>query len=164
MDHSERCKKIVSIVDTLSRVEQEELFRMIHKERNDYTRNNHGVFINLLWISESLLTQIEQYIEFCNRSKHELQKYESICDVLNAKIHDANEQEAVLSKKAPHQGEKDSPSSSEVMPSALEDDTKVSKVTTSMRFYLLKKRFSKTTAQNNNLENDLKIEPYLLSN
>lgn len=158
MDHIERCKRIVSIVDSLSSTEQEELFRMIHKERYDYTRNNHGVFINLSWISDALLTRIEQYIEFCNRSQHELHKYESICDLLNAKMqHRAeNEIEYDSDNKPNESGEKViTKPTNVVVPS--------SRISTSMRFYLLKKRFSKMNAINVNCENDLKIEPYVIT-
>lgn len=151
----DRCKKVVSAIDTLSKMEVEELFRMIHKERYDYTKNNHGVFINLTWIPESLLSQIEQYIDFCHRSKSELQKYESICDILNTKMH-----------TPPVEDDSMLPTNTPTMPHSSEDSSEKvtgSRVSTSMRFYLLKKRFSKMSACPNNFESDLKPDPYVIS-
>ena len=84
--HAERCRKIAAAVETLSQTESEELFRILHKHRFDYTRNNHGVFINLSWVPDVVLSQMEEYIQFCHQSKHELRKYESICDALNTKL------------------------------------------------------------------------------
>ena len=131
---------------------------MIHKERYDYTRNNHGVFINLSWISDALLTRIEQYIEFCNRSQHELHKYESICDLLNSKMQHPGENliEYDSDDKPEESGEKIiAKTSNIVVPS--------SRISTSMRFYLLKKRFSKMNTINVNYENDLKVESYIIT-
>lgn len=149
----ERCKKVVAAIDTLSKTEIEELFRMIHRERYEYTKNNHGVFINLTWIPDSLLTQMERYIDFCHKSKHELQKYESICDVLNTKMNETKDDVATLS----------APSFVYDVVKADDLDTKtVSRVSTSMKFYLLKKRFSKMANNMYNYENDLKPEAYLI--
>jgi hypothetical protein len=154
MDHNERCKKMVNAIDTLSPTELDELFRMFHRQRYEYTRNNHGVFINLSWVPETLLEQMEQYIEFCHRSKTELKKYESICDVLNTKFYE--EKDAADPNTPTCHG---SPSR---IKATEEEPVEKSRVTTSMRFYLLKKRFAKTCAAPQNMESDLKPEPYVL--
>ena len=82
---TERCKSLVAAIETLSQTEIEEMFKMIHKRHKDYTRNNNGVFINLTWVNEELLQDLENYVCFCIRSRSELQKFESLCDVLNSK-------------------------------------------------------------------------------
>ena len=62
------------------------MFKMIHKRHKDYTRNNNGVFINLTWVNEDLLNDLENYVRFCTCSRTELRKFESLCDVLNSSM------------------------------------------------------------------------------
>ena len=141
---------------------------MIHKKRYDYTRNNHGVFINLTWIPESMLQEMEQYIEFCQRSKTELTKYESLCDVLNSKF---NEERNRKDDKDPKMVvpaalrvlQSDTGSSASAGQLAESSQYRGSRVSTSMRFYLLKKRYAKMNTLANNFENDLSPEPYSIS-
>jgi hypothetical protein len=89
---NERCKQLISSVENVSQNEIEEIFKMIHSHGCDYTRNNNGLFINLTWIPDELLEELEQYVKFCNRSQTELKKYESICDVLNIKLREDSSQ------------------------------------------------------------------------
>ena len=63
--HNERCKQLVTAVENISENEMEEIFKMIHSHGCTYTRNNNGLFINLTWISEDLLTELEHYVKFC---------------------------------------------------------------------------------------------------
>jgi len=86
MVNFERCKVLVKAVEKLSKTEVEELFKIIHKKTTNYTRNNNGIFINLAWITDDILEEMEHYVQFCNSSHIELKKYESICDVLNNSI------------------------------------------------------------------------------
>jgi hypothetical protein len=159
--HTDRCKRIASAIESISQTETEELFRIIHKHHFDYTRNNHGVFINLTWVPEPILKEMEEYIRFCHQSKHELKKYESICDALNTKLvcssneTQKNKQEARLLAKAALQAEDAA--------APVVQAEKSSKVSSSMRFYLMKKKFSKMVAPVTNLENDLNHDNYVIS-
>ena len=167
-EHIERCKKIISEIDLLSQTEIEEIFKMIHKFNNNiYTKNNNGAFINLTWIPVELLQEIEQYIKFCNQSRYELKKYESICDILNANINDINIQE---SKKI-CQTKKEQKIKKEMQKDVKEDENEniteedvqnSSKISSSLKFALLKKKFSKVATFNTNYENDLKKEDYVI--
>lgn len=170
MDRTERCKRIAAAVETLSQTEVEELFRMIHKHRFDYTRNNHGVFINLTWVPEHALKQMEAYIEFCHQSKHELRKYESICDALNTKL-DCNVRGDAATKKEHkvynnhahlhHHSTSLYDHNHGCTTSA--DAAKPGKMSASMRFYLLKKKYGKVSTVSNNLENELAHDCYVIA-
>jgi hypothetical protein len=158
--HEERCRKIVHNIDTLSQNEVEELFRMIHRHNYTYTRNNHGVFINLSWIPEDMVVLMENYIEFCHRSKVELQKYESICDVLSTRMHEDREKEQPLQRSAVSVAMATAGKSSSHVDG--QTDKANAKISSSLRFYLLKKKFAKLSALPNNYENDLKQDDYIL--
>jgi hypothetical protein len=153
----ERCRKIVHNIDTLSQNEVEELFRMIHRNNYTYTRNNHGVFINLSWIPEDMVVLMENYIEFCHRSKVELQRYESICDVLTTRMHEDRYKET---SSTPYQ--RSIISSTKHGDTSSGGDKSNTKISTSLRFYLLKKKFAKLSTLPNNYESDLKQEDYIL--
>ena len=149
-------------MDTLSQNEVEELFRMIHRNNYNYTRNNHGVFINLSWIPEDMVVLMENYIAFCHRSKVELQKYESICDVLSTRMHEDREKEQAEQPLL----QRSAIAVAMTKPASLADNTSEkanAKISSSMRFYLLKKKFAKLSTLPNNYENDLKQDEYYIT-
>ncbi len=170
----ERCKKAVNAIRELSTTEVDELFKLLYKDNCDYTQNNNGIFFNLSWVSEDTMTKIEQFIEFCNQSNTELVRYETLCDVLNHKMYEQQQKLAVpqikdnkemrdvvaLSKVTTLNRQKQ-----QAVENEDEDEDKrngSTKISSSMRFYLLKKRFSKPIAMTNTYENDLMAEDYVL--
>lgn len=151
---TERCKRIVAAIQNLEPTEIMELFKLLHKHKCEYTRNNNGIFINLSWLSDDILDKIEQYIAFCNKSHNEVQRYESICDVLNK-----NFQEQPKTTDTVNQLQ-----SSILIPlsekKAGTTTATSSKLSSSMRFYLLKKRFAKQVPLMTNAKTDLNTEDY----
>lgn len=152
---TERCKKLVSMIQQLESTEIEELFKMLHANGCKYTSNNHGVFMNLSWLSEDILLKIETYVAFCHRSKTEVYKYESLCDVFNKNIQENP-------KKKNNVTVSDAAISAETTNATHEtssNEKKASKVSSSMKFYLLKKRYAKQLVPGGLTKNDLEIEP-----
>jgi len=137
----ELCKKIKNDMSNLNQNEIEEVFKIIFKNNNNYSKNNNGVIINLTWMNEDILQQIDNYINFCIKSHNEINKYEVLCnnfsDVINVKekIED-NEIEIANKNKQ--------------------------KISSCMKFYLLKKKFAKQSLINvNKSEKILTHEEYL---
>jgi len=183
---NERCKQLIASIENISQNEMEEIFKMIHNHGCDYTRNNNGLFINLTWIPDELLKELEQYVKFCNRSQTELRKYESICDVLNTKLREDSSNSKTIREqknKLPVKPDMSIPIIDENIIHPNIDETidaditehihtaeeepniadieKTSKISSSMKFAILKKRYSKIGILNtNNIENDLKKEIY----
>lgn len=153
MDTTERYRKLVAAVDCLSEMETEEIFKMIHNYGCNYTKNNNGVFVNLVWIPEELLAQLERYVEFCNKSDIEIRKYESLCDVLNTKLQVDNDDDAPIKNKIYK------PDTEDI---ELDDTSRTCKMSSSTRYMLLKKRFSKLAAFAP-LENELTPESHVLA-
>lgn len=145
MDKTERYKKLAAAVEALSETEVEEIFKMIHKYGCNYTKNNNGVFVNLAWLPEDLLAQLERYVEFCNKSDIEIRKYESLCDVLNSRLGTVEDTETPVK----HTNKLDADD---------EDDTnRMSKLSSTTRFMMMKKKYSKNStfpALENDLERD----------
>jgi len=71
-DYEER-KKVFDTIKMLVKPEQEEIFRIIRKSKENYTENSNGIFFDLTALSESTFQQIREYIQFCltTRQEHE---------------------------------------------------------------------------------------------
>lgn len=136
INHPDRCKKIEGMMKTLSTTQLEELFKILQKNKCEYTHNNNGIFLNLSWLDTSILDQIELFINFCTESKKELDRYEQICRDLND---DLDTKREVIEE--------------EEVEKVLENTTSIEaakklvpRISSSMKFYLLKKKFSKTNS------------------
>jgi hypothetical protein len=151
----DRCKKLVADILSLSDVEKEEIFKIVHESKCEYTRNNNGIFANLVWFPEETLAKLENYVRFCNQSKKELTKYESLCDVLNHKMHESNATSVDQYKKAPTTRVLDDSGTRDIR-----NTDGASRISSSLRYYLLKKRYSKQLVQPNTHVNQLAKEEY----
>ena len=73
MEHSYEERKVLfdNITD---KPEQEEIFRIIRKTKENYTENSNGIFFDLSTISNESFSLIKEYINFClkTRQEHEL--------------------------------------------------------------------------------------------
>lgn len=141
MDKNEVCKLIKKNIENLNQNEIEEVFKIIYNSNNNYSKNNSGVLINLSWINNDIIEQINNYIDFCIKSHNEINKYEVLCnnfsDVINNK-EKIDETELELSIKNKQ------------------------KISSYMKFYLLKKKFSKQTISINKQNKYLTHEEYLI--
>jgi hypothetical protein len=149
MNKIEICKKIQNNINKLSENEIIELYKIINDTGTSFTQNNNGIFVNLNWVDEDTLTKINNYISFCIRSQNEISKYEMMKNMLNESIKtkdkaledvvdisDTNEQTNIINKQ---------------------------RCSSSMKFYLLKKKFFKQSSnQNNIIDNELTYEEYLI--
>ena len=155
--HMERCKSLASVVEKLSQTETDELFKIIHTRHQGYTRNNNGIFLNLTWLDEETLCCIEDYVKFCSRSRTELQKFESLCDVLsrtNAAYHQTSS-----CHETTELSEKKHPSSD--IGAGMGAVMLKGKLSSSGRYALYKKRFAKQNQDTKEVASDLKTEGYV---
>jgi hypothetical protein len=150
LDRQEICKNIKTRIANLSQNEIEEIFKIIYKNNNNYSKNNNGVFINLSWLDMDTIIKIDNYINFCIKSHNEINKYEVICNMLNDSINskDKNDENATDNLNV--------------------DINKIiinkQKISSSMKFYLLKKKFMKQNISYTScIDNDLTYEDYLIT-
>jgi hypothetical protein len=194
MNKIDLCKAIQMNVSKLTESENLELFKIILDTKANYTRNNNGIFLNLNWIEEELLVKINNYILFCMKSQNEISKYELMKTLLNDSINtrelatdddmtDANASTAAsddanavkianAANVAGVEADTIATPTSDVVGDANVANTESipvsvvpkQKFSSSMKFYLLKKKFMK---QNTNyatcLDNDLTYEDYLIT-
>jgi len=147
MNKKDLCKNIQNNVSRLTNIEIIELFKIILETGENYTKNNNGVFINLNWLNDETLNKINDYISFCIKSQNEITKYELMKSLLN---------ESITSKDIDTNEKKIEPD--------IVDNSLRQKFSSSMKFYLLKKKFMKQNIISVNvLENELKYEDYIIN-
>ena len=147
MNKKDLCKNIQNNVSRLTNIEIIELFKIILETGENYTKNNNGVFININWLNDETLNKINDYISFCIKSQNEITKYELMKSLLN---------ESITSKDIDTNEKKIEPD--------IVDNSLRQKFSSSMKFYLLKKKFMKQNIISVNvLENELKYEDYVIT-
>lgn len=142
MEKKDLCKKIKDNINLLNQTELEEIFKMIYKSNNNYSKNINGININISNLDDNTLIEIDNYINFCIKSHNEIIKYENICnsyiDVIN------KDKEEVLTE----------------INEPLKNKQKISSY---MKFYLLKKKFTKNlNSPMNKIDKYLTHEEYLI--
>jgi hypothetical protein len=148
LDRQDICKNIKTKISNLSQNEIEEIFKIIYKNNNNYSKNNNGVFINLSWLDMDTINKIDNYINFCIKSHNEINKYEVICNMLNDSINskEKNDENATENINV--------------------DINKIiinkQKISSSMKFYLLKKKFQKQQLTAN-IESYLTHDEYIIA-
>lgn len=136
----EKCKRIEALIKNLSTTQMEELFKIFQRNKCSYTVNNNGIFLNLSWLSDEMLDQIELFITFCIESKEELDKYDIIYQHLNEQMNDKKRE---VHMKIENDEQKDT---------STEIKRIVPRISSSMKYYLLKKKFSKNFISSNPLQ------------
>lgn len=67
----EERKRVFENLKVLVKPEQEEIFRIIRKTKENYTENSNGIFFDLTLISDEAFTQIKEYINFCLKTRQD---------------------------------------------------------------------------------------------
>ena len=64
-------KRVFEDIKLLAKPEQEELFRIIRRMKENYTENSNGIFFDLTLLSDETFTAIKEYLHFCLRTRQE---------------------------------------------------------------------------------------------
>jgi hypothetical protein len=64
-------KRVFESIKVLVKSEQEEVFRIIRKTRENYTENSNGIFFDLSSVSDETFNQIKEYLDFCLKTRQE---------------------------------------------------------------------------------------------
>ena len=182
MNKIDLCKTIQANVSKLTDSENLELFKIILDTNANYTKNNNGIFLNLNWIEEELLHKINSYILFCIKSQNEISKYELMKTLLNDSINikenngeeeltigaDHNAANTANAANAENAANAANAAFAEVQVGtsgiAINTASQKQKFSSSMKFYLLKKKFMKQNISYTScIDNELTYEDYLIT-
>jgi hypothetical protein len=144
MEKKDLCKKIKDNISLLNQNELEEIFKIIYKSNINYSKNINGININISNLDDNTIIEIDNYINFCIKSHNEISKYENI---YNSYID-------VFNKEKPD----------DILPENIEVSNKnKQKISSYMKFYLLKKKFTKNlNITTNKIDKYLTHEEYLI--
>ena len=151
-ERTDICKYIQTNISKLCQTEIDEVFKILHENNSSYTQNNNGVFVNLNWIEDDVMNKIYNYILFCLRSQTEINKHEIMKNMIT---------DTIINKERTDDKANENMENNNSMTS---NTIRTSKVSSSMKFYLLKKKFQKKniSSLNNNVNNILIHEEYKL--
>ena len=71
MSSYEERKRVFESIKLLVKPEQEELFRILRRMKENYTENSNGIFFDLTLLSETTFCQIKDYMDFCLRTRQD---------------------------------------------------------------------------------------------
>ena len=144
------CKKIQNDISLLSQNELNEIFKILYNNESKYTQNNNGIFVNLNWLEYDIIIQINNYIDFCIKSHKEIKKHEIMKNMFNENL---NKKKMEIEDIVCDNDTKDA---------VPENNIKVQKISSSMKFYLFKKKFQKKNTTSFNYTSVLLHEDFLL--
>lgn len=67
----EERRNIFEHIKVLVDSEQQEIFRIIRKTKENYTENSNGIFFDLSSVSNETFHQIKEYLDFCLKTRQE---------------------------------------------------------------------------------------------
>jgi hypothetical protein len=146
---AERLGTLVEAISQLNATEYEELFKLLYENKCEYTQNNNGIFLNLSWLEESMISKLELFMQFCKASRREIQHYETLCKNLSQSI---PARSGPVEEAGPVEPYKKAAPLPAILPSRNQS---------SVKFYLLKKKYAKT-AVFEAFQNDLEKEAVVL--
>lgn len=69
-------KKIFDEINKMNKENHENIFNIITKFNVSYTKNDNGIFINMLDINDNCLNELIKYINFINQNNDNLIEFE----------------------------------------------------------------------------------------
>ena len=61
-------------IESLSRPELEELYRILRREGGEYSENSNGIFFDIASLPANVFEALWKFIEFCKSNASELEK------------------------------------------------------------------------------------------
>lgn len=136
MDIQDQIQFIKTEIDKCSIVEYQEIYNIIKKTESNYSKNINGVFIDLQKLDSDTIHKIYNYITFCSKLNKNITAYETIKNEIiqnNFQVSQENEEEEVVM---------DITDEEEITDDSINTIIK-NKVSSTMKFYILKKKLTK---------------------
>jgi len=84
MDDYERRKELSKDINTLSRPELEELYRILRREGGEFSENSNGIFFDVLALPVNVFEAIWKFINFCKSNAKNLEERSKVIGDLSA--------------------------------------------------------------------------------
>lgn len=133
-------------IEKCSIIEYQEIYNIIKKSNSNYSKNINGVFIDLQKLDEDIITQIYNYITFCSKLNKNINDYEIIKNEIIQNNFQITQDDDNLENE---QVIKETNEETNITPIIK------NKVSSTMKFYILKKKLTKPVSIFNNQIKDI---------
>jgi hypothetical protein len=153
MDNQDKIKIIKDEIDECSIFEYQEIYNIIKKTKANYSKNINGIFIDLQRLDHTTIDKIYNYIIYCNKLAKNINEFEDIKhNIIKNNLDNIEEIEDnnIVDNNIIEEEE------NYILPLIK------NKVSSTMKFYILKKKLTKTNSIfSNNILNNLDYDtPY----
>jgi len=155
MDIKTKIQTIKNEIVKCSMFEYQEIYKIIKSNNSSFSKNINGIFIDLRRLDSSTIDQIYTYIMYCNKLTKNINAYEDIKNnIIKTNFQSSEDGDDIKIEN--------------IIESEIEEEAEASlpviknKVSSTMKFYILKKKLTKTSSIfNNQTENNLDYDtPY----
>jgi hypothetical protein len=158
MDTKTKIQIIKTEIDKCSIFEYQEIYNIIKKNNANFSKNINGIFVDLQRLEPSIIDLIYNYIIYCGKLTQNINEYEDIKNnIIKNNLHNIDDHPEIKIDNIEQIIEQ----------VECEEDTSVlpiikNKVSSTMKFYILKKKLTiKNTIFNNLIEHNLDYDtPY----
>ncbi len=154
MENQDKIQIIKNEIDQCSMFEYQEIYNIIRKNNANYSKNINGIFIDLQRLDDITIDQIYNYIIYCNKLTKNINEFEDIKNnIIKNNLDNIEEiEENNIVDNNTIEEDEESPTLPLIK----------NKVSSTMKFYILKKKLTKTiTIFSNNITNNLDYDtPY----
>tara|TARA_B100001758_G_C18324566_1_gene565141 strand:+ start:512 stop:1012 length:501 start_codon:yes stop_codon:yes gene_type:complete len=164
MDTKTKIQIIKAEIDKCSIFEYQEIYNIIKKNNANFSKNINGIFVDLQRLEPSIIDSIYNYIIYCGKLTQNINEYEAIKNnIIKNNLHNDNDND----NDNDNEDIKIDNIEQIIEQGAYEEDTSVlpiikNKVSSTMKFYILKKKLTiKNTIFNNQIDDVLYYDtPY----
>ena len=153
MDIKTKIQIIKNEIVKCSMFEYQEIYKIIKSNNSNYSKNINGIFIDLQRLDISVIDQIYAYIMYCNKLTKNINAYENIKNnIIKTNFQSLEDSDDIKIET--------------ITETDIEEENALplikNKVSSTMKFYILKKKLTKTSSIfNNQTENNLDYDiPY----
>jgi hypothetical protein len=154
MENQDKIQIIKNEIDQCSMFEYQEIYNIIRKNNANYSKNINGIFIDLQRLDDITIDQIYNYIIYCNKLTKNINEFEDIKNnIIKNNLDNIEEiEENNIVDNNTIEEDEESPTLPLIK----------NKVSSTMKFYILKKKLTKTISIfSNNITNNLDYDtPY----
>ena len=153
MDIKTKIQTIKNEIVKCSMFEYQEIYKIIKSNNYSYSKNINGIFIDLQRLNSNVIDQIYTYIMYCNKLTKNINEYEDVKNnIIKINFQSLEDGDDIKIET--------------ITNTDIEEEISLpvikNKVSSTMKFYILKKKLSKTSSIfNNQTENNLDYDtPY----
>tara|TARA_Y100001936_G_scaffold188150_1_gene186278 strand:+ start:243 stop:533 length:291 start_codon:yes stop_codon:yes gene_type:complete len=71
-------KRLRDNIETMERIHQIHIFKILKENQIEFTENSNGVFVNMTLLDDTTLKQINSFIKYVNLQQKQLESIEDI--------------------------------------------------------------------------------------